>query len=171
MLKSIERSRRLRARLKADLFPVLEERGFRSLKHSNMFYEFGRVRDGQLHVFEIQWDKYHGPKFLINFGRSAIELNDQGEEGVRNPFMDSWLPIHEAGTGGLAESNRIHRGRMRRQWFRYGLLRSLFASDGDRIAVGRCIAMLSVVEGWFGGDPASVEAVDRMNGRTGSTSR
>ncbi|MDH3643545.1 MAG: hypothetical protein OES38_15685 [Gammaproteobacteria bacterium] len=170
MQKSIDRSRQLRARLKADLFPLLKGRGFRPLKHSSLYYEFGRVSEGQLHVFEIQWDKYHRPRFVVNFGRSAIELNDEGEEGVRNPFMDVWVPVQETGTGGLAESNWLARGRLRRRWFRFGMLRGLFASEGDRVVVGRCIEMLPLVDGWFSDDPASVEVVDWMNHRTDRSS-
>ena len=102
MLRSIERSRQLRKRLKSDLFPLLEAHGFFPLKHTSLFYEFGRLRNGQLHVHEIMWDKYHRPRFIVNFGRAQVEVNDGGIEGIRNPYMDQWLPNPDAGTGVLA---------------------------------------------------------------------
>ena len=166
MPRSIERSRQLRKRLKSDLFPLLEAHGFFPLKHTSLFYEFGRLRNGQLHVYEIMWDKYHRPRFIVNFGRAQVEVNDSGVEGIRNPYMDQWLPIPDAGAGVLAESNRVYRGRMRRQWFTYGVLRGIFSSGGDQRVVSRCIDMLPLVESWFSNEPQSVEVVDRMNRRS-----
>ena len=125
------------------------------------------MRSAPLQFIEFQWDKYHGPKFLVNFGQTpAVIQND--ETGFQNHLTQEWLPLNEV-TSGLAGSNRIAIGRFHRQWFRYTWLDSLLPSGGPHKAVDRCISYLSLIDGWFAGDPASVAIVDRMNFRPAST--
>ena len=164
MLSSKDRSRALRERVKRDLFPLIEALGFRRLKHTGRFYGFGRVRDGRFQLLEIQWDKYHRPRFLVNFGSAEVERND-GKEGLRNPFTNEWLALDEAGAGSLLTYYRLYRGRS--PWFRHGLMSGLLGSDGARAATRRCAAMLPLVEGWFEDDAESIVAVNRMNRRSG----
>ena len=35
-----------------------------------MFTPFRRIRGSVVHVFDIQWDKYGAPRFVINFGEA-----------------------------------------------------------------------------------------------------
>jgi hypothetical protein len=49
------------------------------MRASNYFTPFRRVRGGQLDVFDVQWEKYWRPRFLLNFGRGdATSPDDEG---------------------------------------------------------------------------------------------
>lgn len=73
----MSQSQPLREALKKRFYPFAQERGFVSGKATSLFTPFERVADGKIHFFEIQWDKYHRPRFVINFGeRASSEKND-----------------------------------------------------------------------------------------------
>jgi hypothetical protein len=161
-LNSKQRSRALRACVKQELFPAIEALRFTRLNHTGYFYGFGRVKGDEFHLIEIQWDKYHRPKFTVNFGRTELETSN-GKVGVRNPFTKEWQALDDVGAGSLPTYYRLsQRGS---QWFKYRWVSSLFAKEGDRATVRRCADMLDSVEGWFDEDPESIRLVDRMNGR------
>ncbi len=160
-MKSIERSRQLRALMKQQIFPLLEERGFGPLKHSGHWYEFVRQQSDQLQVVEFQWDKHHRPRFAVNFGQTPVVMRD-GETGFYNRFLKEWFPLAEI-SGGQVDYNFLTFGRFRRRWFRYSWLAGLLPSGGPHTAVDRVIELLPLIDGWFAGDPAAIATVDRMN--------
>src|SRR5262249_15893351 len=44
---------------------------------SSLFAPFRRRRGDKVHVFDVQWDKYGAPRFVINFGEapsSGVEI-------------------------------------------------------------------------------------------------
>jgi hypothetical protein len=56
--------------MKERFYPFAEERGFHRGKASSMFTPFRRKRGHMVHVFDVQWDKYGAPRFVINFGEA-----------------------------------------------------------------------------------------------------
>lgn len=58
----------LRDAVKRRFYPFAEARGFSRIKSSNSLFTTFRKSDGAaVYEFEIQWDKYHRPYFVINF--------------------------------------------------------------------------------------------------------
>jgi len=58
----------LRETVKREFYPFALERGFARIKSSNCLYTTFRKTDGgATYEFEIQWDKYHRPYFVLNF--------------------------------------------------------------------------------------------------------
>ena len=149
--------------MQQEIFPLLEARGFRPLKHTGLWYEFVRQQADQLQQIEIQWDKYHRPGFAINFGQTPVVMRD-GETGYCHHLTGEWIPL--AGmSSGLAQYNLLTFGHFRRRFFRYTWLASLLPSGGPHTTIERAIAFLPLVDSWFAGDPASIAIVDRMNSR------
>lgn len=64
----MNRTQALRESLKKRFYPFALEHGFIRGKATSLFVPFERVVDGHTQFFEIQWDKYHRPRFVINFG-------------------------------------------------------------------------------------------------------
>lgn len=67
----MSQSKPLREALKRRFYPFALEQGFIRGKATSLFVPFERVVDGKIHFFEIQWDKSHRPRFVINFGERA----------------------------------------------------------------------------------------------------
>ena len=162
-MKAIERSRQLRSLMKKAIFPQLETRGFRPQKHSGLWYGFTRQQGDQVQVIDIQWDKHHRPRFAVNFGQTAVVMQD-GEAGFLNRYMEKWFPLAEI-TCGQFPYSRLAFGRFRRNWFGYGWLASLLPSSGPQATIDRVIALLPLIDGWFAGEPSSIAIVDHMNHR------
>jgi len=70
------RATALRDAVKRRFHPFAESRGFTRMRASNYFTPFRRVRGGQLDVFDVQWDKYWRPRFILNFGRGDAKSPD-----------------------------------------------------------------------------------------------
>lgn len=59
----------LRENIKRRFYPFVEARGFVRIKSSNsLFTTFRKANGDTAYEFEIQWDKYHRPYFVLNFG-------------------------------------------------------------------------------------------------------
>lgn len=70
-------SRPLREALKHRFYPFVQRQGFVRGKATALFVPFERVIDGKVQFFEIQWDKSHRPRFVVNFGeRASPEHNE-----------------------------------------------------------------------------------------------
>lgn len=71
----------LRSALKATLFPIAAARGFVIDKSAQpQFTTFRRLTGGEVHVFDVQWDKSGKPRFIINFGKApARGVTRQGK--------------------------------------------------------------------------------------------
>jgi len=64
----------LRRALRDTFFPYVERKGFGIDKSRQpQFTTFRRITDRTVQVFDIQWDKYGKPRFVINFGEAPIE--------------------------------------------------------------------------------------------------
>jgi len=64
----MSRTSELRAQLRNEFIPHAISRGF-----ENKGWVFRRVRSGRLEVFDIQWDKYNRPRFIVNFANCDAE--------------------------------------------------------------------------------------------------
>jgi hypothetical protein len=102
----------LRRELKRTFVPFVEQRGFVcDLRYAPQFWEFRRVRDGNLHVFDVQWARHGSPRFVVNFGVCcATEIEVHGQKLL----PQSVSPAHCARGGRLQPRN----GASLRNWFR-----------------------------------------------------
>jgi hypothetical protein len=62
----------LRSELKATLWPYAERTGFTRGKATSLFTPFRRQAGDLVQVFDVQWDKSHRPRFVINFGDASV---------------------------------------------------------------------------------------------------
>jgi hypothetical protein len=64
----------LRRELKRSFIPHVVGRGF-VVDHTGapFFLTFRRIVNGELHVFDIQWEKYGARRFVINFGKASAD--------------------------------------------------------------------------------------------------
>jgi hypothetical protein len=63
----------LRDAMKERFYPFADRQGFvRERAAHSLFTEFRRERDGKVQLFDIQWEKYHRPYFVLNFGEAPI---------------------------------------------------------------------------------------------------
>jgi len=61
----------LREAVKKYFYPFAESKGFARAKSTHPhFTTFRRIEPDVVHVFDVQWDKYGRPKFVINFGEA-----------------------------------------------------------------------------------------------------
>src|SRR5262245_40753037 len=66
----------LREAVKARFYPFAEAKGFVRDKSTHPhFTTFRRVQSGMVNVFDVQWDKYGRPRFVINFGEVPHEAS------------------------------------------------------------------------------------------------
>ena len=63
----------LREAVKARFYPFAAAQGFVKAKSTDPHFTlFRRPGQNAVHVFELQWDKYHRPCFVVNFGDAPI---------------------------------------------------------------------------------------------------
>lgn len=109
----------LRRELDRTFVPFVRERGFLpDAKRDRLFWSFRRERNQSIHVFDVQWEKYGAPRFVINFGTCPAEgLTIQGTVHEAKSVLASWLP----------DRGRLQPGRV-------GALRSWFRQDKPFVA-------------------------------------
>ena len=138
----------LRRDLKARFFPHVLQGGF-ILDESGApgFWRFRRKAGDGVQLFEVQWDKYGRPRFVINFGRCPFEgLRIDGKVFPPEEVLVGWLPTH----GRLQPV----RGSSVGSWFRQDkrLLPRLFSKEklvpAGRV-VSRLLELFPEVETWW----------------------
>ncbi len=138
----------LRQAIKRRFYPFAEGAGFVRAKSTHPhFTTFRRHRTGVLHVFDVQWDKYHRPRFVLNFGEAPggdLELH-----GLRVAAADI-EPVHCEPSGRLQR----RRGGSMSCWFQ--LRKPLFEILTTRSAryppdevVDQLIQAFGEVEEWW----------------------
>jgi hypothetical protein len=102
----------LRRELRRTFVPFAEQRGFTfDQRYAPQFWEFRRIRDGNLQVFDVQWARHGSPRFVVNFGVcSATEIEVHGQKLL----PQSVSPAHCARGGRLQPG----KGSSLRHWFR-----------------------------------------------------
>ena len=68
----MSRAKPLREAVKATFYPFALQRGFVREKATSLFVPFRRMAGSTVQVFEIQWDKSHRPRFVVNFGEAPL---------------------------------------------------------------------------------------------------
>jgi uncharacterized protein DUF4304 len=109
----VGRTTALRREIKQVFVPFLAKKGFSSdLRGAPNFLYFRRTEADQVQVFDIQWQKYGRPRFVVNFGKAPAD-------GVMDMFgkhvmPEDILPSHAPIRGRLAPGS----GAMTGSWFR-----------------------------------------------------
>ena len=132
----MSRSKPLRDALKKRFYPFVQERGFVRGKATSLFAPFERVVDEKIQFFEIQWDKHHRPRFVINFGERARSEQKESESLLPSGRLQRW------------------RGGSMRTWFQISkswvdTLRTLrWSYQPDEVAI-HLIECFSELEAWW----------------------
>ena len=72
----------LRQIIKKRFYPFAEGRQFVREKSRNpLFTTFQRQNGNEVHIFELQWDKYHRPYFVVNFGIADLGAEAHPKSG------------------------------------------------------------------------------------------
>ena len=102
----------LRRELKARFFPYATERGFvMDPRNQPRSTAFRRRAESRVHMFEVQWEKYGTPRFIVHFGTCPAEgLRVDGRLIAPEDTLPTWCP--DAGT------LQPRRGTSPRSWFR-----------------------------------------------------
>ena len=67
----------LRQELKRAFFPYLAGKGFTTdMRRAPQFFTFRKIDVLDFRVCDIQWDKYGGPRFAVNFGKCGADGAD-----------------------------------------------------------------------------------------------
>jgi len=101
----------MRRELERRFFSVLQDRGFAlDSRDAPQLTQFRRSVGEEVHILEIQWEKYGSPTFVINFGTCPAS----GLDTPRGHF-----PPEAVYVGWLKESGRLQprRGHSSRNWF------------------------------------------------------
>ena len=107
----MSRSKPLRDSIKAEFYPFALQQGFIRGKATSLFVPFRRIVEDKVHVFEIQWDKYHHPRFVVNFGEAPkANVVDLMGNTIHADVLD---PVHCPLQGRLQR----WRGGSLRTWF------------------------------------------------------
>ena len=100
----------LRRELKDRFYPFLGTRGFKRDRGSPMWQSFRKATEDDLFLLDIQWDKYHRPRFVINFGQCpAAGVQFRG----KHIGPDEVMPSQASRRGRLQPG----RGGSTRSWF------------------------------------------------------
>lgn len=124
------RTTELRRELKRVFFPFVVSRGFEiDQRDAPAFTTFRRTVGESLHVFDVQWDKYGRPRFVVNFGicpASGVHL--PGEHIPADHVLAGWAPL-----GGRLQPRP---GATSANWFRQDrpLFMRLFGGEALRSA-------------------------------------
>ncbi len=138
----------LRREIKRTFVPFAEARGFNfDQRYSPQFLEFRRIIDGELHLFDIQWEKYGKPRFVVNFGKSPAD-------GVK--FNGELLPPDKVSPAHCSVKGRLQPGKgpMTSSWFRQDkpLLARLVSRESlypPSHVVGELIALFPELEAYW----------------------
>lgn len=84
----------LRSEVKRVFFPLVESHGFSiDQRDAPTFITFRRTVGESLHVFDVQWDKYGRPRFVVNFGICpASGLHLSGKDIPPDQVLAGWAP-------------------------------------------------------------------------------
>ncbi len=106
------RATALRNEVKSRFYPYAESLGFVRDKATSAGVTFRRNSGEIIHVFDIQWDKYGAPRFVINFAEGPLAgLSVGGERGY---VQGADLQTYDCGNGGRLQRRR---GPYLRCWF------------------------------------------------------
>ena len=138
------RATALRDAVKKRFYPFVERKGFVRGDSSGYFTEFRRVRAERADVFDIQWDKYWRPLFVLNFrqgpAREADGIVDNTDLGGSQLQHTGRLQRRRGGTLGCWFG-------LRRPWRRV-LTSGRWAYSPDEV-VDELIGAFGELEAWW----------------------
>jgi len=68
------RTTELRSELKERFYPWVIQKGFvADMRHAPHFVVFRKITTRTVYVFDIQWEKYGRPRFVVNFGKCGAK--------------------------------------------------------------------------------------------------
>ncbi|WP_425488022.1 DUF4304 domain-containing protein [Marilutibacter penaei] len=91
----------LREAVKSTFYPFAERAGFERLKGGgSQFTYFRRASDDLVDLFDIQWDKYARPYFVINFGQCTPDAEQDCYKPCRlqrkrSGYLSSWFNLRK----------------------------------------------------------------------------
>jgi Domain of unknown function (DUF4304) len=124
------RTTALRREIKRVFDPHLKSKGFSpDLRGAPNFLAYRRIEADQVHVFDIQWEKYGRPRFVVNFGKAPVDgvTDVLGKHIKPEDTLASQAPIQgrlKPGSGAMTES-----------WFRQ-----------DRPLIGRLVSWSALLK-------------------------
>lgn len=125
-----------------DFGSFLAQAGFRSDGKQNDFYFYRRELPERYELVEVQIDKYHRPKFVINFGFVS-------KDGIIDPY-GRLFPASEVRVAQLVLNGRLYRWPCSRAWFH---VHTFFGLRSPEISVkseiDHLIKLFQQVEKWF----------------------
>ncbi len=144
------RATALREAVKKRFYPFVEKRGFVRAKSKDPFFvTFRRVRGDTVDVFDVQWEKYWRPCFVLNFGQGPSRGVDVQGTHVSGTELE---PYHCTPCGRLQR----RRGgslacwfQLRRPW-RGFLTSGKWAFSPDEV-VEELIGSFDELEAWWSG--------------------
>lgn len=137
----------LREIVKTEFYPFALERGFVRGKATSLFVPFRRMNGDCVQVFDIQWDKSHRPRFVINFGEAPAAGVTHWGKHIEATAID---PVHCPVCGRMG---RLPGGTMgscfqtRKPLVQ--VLRTLTWSYQPQEVTGQLIARFSDLETWW----------------------
>jgi len=111
--QSMGRTTALRREIKRVFVPYVESKDFSSdLRSAPNFLCYRRIEADEVHVCDIQWEKYGRPRFVLNFGKAPADgvVDILGKHVMPEDILPSHAPIR----GRLTP----HSGGMTGSWFR-----------------------------------------------------
>lgn len=140
----------LRRLVKTRFFPYAEARGFARARSAHPhFTTFRRLTADSAQVFNVQWDKYGAPRFVVNFGEAP-------GEGVR--LWGKHVPGEDLEPQDCPESGRLQRkrGPYLRCWFQLNkpvleVLRTMERRYAAEAVVDQLLSVFPEVEAWWDG--------------------
>lgn len=87
----------LRHTVKKRFYPFVKDRGFVRGRSTSLLTPFHRVRADKVQWFEVQWEKYHRPLFVLNFGELLTQEGDAIDETLLRMDTFGCLKRHKGG--------------------------------------------------------------------------
>jgi hypothetical protein len=83
----------LRREVKRIFIPFALSRGFiLDQKDAPASWAFRRTIEDEVHIFDVQWEKYGRPRFVINFGKCpAAGLSIRGKHFLPEEILPGWV--------------------------------------------------------------------------------
>lgn len=139
----------LRREVKCVFVPLALGRGFLlDQKGAPTFWNFRRTAGSEVHLFDVQWEKYGRPRFAINFGKCPVDgLSFRGKHFPPEQILPGWVP------GGRLQPKN---GALTSSWFRQDkpLLSRLFTSTKlhePSQVVSNLVALFPELEAYWAG--------------------
>ena len=142
------RTTELRRELKRRFYPFVAGHGFQvDTKYGPIGTDFRRITSTCVDVFDIQWEKYGRPRFVLNFGKTPAD-------GVMH--FDEQVPPEKVLSYMGAQSGRLQprRGPSANSWFRQDptFFRRVLLRQPDRHptdVVDELLVLFPELEEWF----------------------